>query len=72
MKYFVGMRKQKGYRAFNSRSRVQLLEHLGPEGPSVSQSVSQSVLHSLMAIGNTAKTLETLQQIRVKFDDVCA
>ena len=66
------MRKQKGYRAFNSRSPLQLLEHLGPDGPSVSQSVNKSRLHSLLAIKNPAESLETLQQIRVKFDNVCA
>ena len=40
MRHFVGMRKQKDYRAFNGRSPLQLLEHLGPDGPSVSQLVS--------------------------------
>ena len=66
------MRKQKGYRAFNGRSPLQLLELLGPDGPSVSQSINQSLLHSLPAIRNAAETLKTLQQIRVKSDDVCA
>ena len=72
MKHIDGMRKQKGYRAFNGHSPLQLLEHPGPDGPSVSQSVNQSLLHSLLAIRNTAETLETLQQIRVKLDGVCA
>ena len=39
---------------------------------SVNQSINQSRLHTLAASQNTAETLETLQQMRVQFDDVCA